>query len=98
MVLSPQQLPGYPTNPPEYSQVPPPNYSNQPTGYPQFVPGYQQQPGIHHTFADGTNQAVITPVIITVSSSEHIFIISSVFIQRILFFRPLELMADVAIV
>ena len=72
MILSPQQLPPYPGNPPEYSP-PAPGYQYQPSDYPQQPATYIQpqiihQPGIQHNYAEG---ATITPVVITVSRSEE---------------------------
>ena len=72
VLLSPQQLPGYPSSPPEYTPYPS-NFSNQPSPYPQPTPGYPQtqpgfshQPGIQHNFPDAETQATVIPVVITV--------------------------------
>merc|ERR1712136_452571 len=71
VLLSPQQLPGYPSSPPEYTPYPS-NFSNQPSpisqptpGYPQTQPGFSHQPGIQHNFPDAETQATVIPVPIT---------------------------------
>merc|ERR1712135_225427 len=71
VLLSPQQLPGYPSSPPEYTPYPS-NFSNQPSpipqpmpGYPQTQPGFSHQPGIQHNFPDAETQATVIPVVIT---------------------------------